>query len=82
MLVFEEKGNAELQEKNFSEQGRRGVDVGLEPRPHQSLTHCLLALWSAGKTRRGHPRQKVAATLMGYKSSQHFAIPDSVRYES
>ena len=25
---------------------------------------------------------KIAATLVGYTSSQHFAIPDSVRYES
>ena len=44
MLVFEEKGNAGLPQKNL-----RGVDFELEPRPHQSRTQSLLAVWSAGQ---------------------------------
>ena len=82
MLVFEEKGNAGLPQKNL-----RGVDFGLEPRPHQSCTQSLLAVWSAGATPTLSKKPedsgcKIAATLVGYTSSQHFAIPDSVRYES
>ena len=82
MLVFEEKGNAGLPQKNL-----RGVDFGLEPRPHQSCTQSLLAVWSAGATPTLGKKPedsgcKIAATLVGYTSSQHFAIPDSVRYES
>ena len=41
MLVFEEKGNAGFPQKNL-----RGVDFGLEPRPHQSRTQssdCLVS---------------------------------------
>ena len=91
MLVFEEKGKAELPQKNLSEQGRRSVDFGLEPRPHQSRRHSLLAVWSAGQPPPGQPPLtkkpedsgcKIAATLVGYKSSQHFVIPENVRYES
>ena len=43
MLVLKEKGHSELPEKNLSEKGRRSVDVGLEPRPHQSRKQSLLA---------------------------------------
>ena len=81
MLVFEEKGNAGFPQKNL-----RGVDFGLEPRPHQSRTQSLLTVWSAGQpplTKKPEDSGcKIAATLVGYTSSQHFAIPDSVRYES
>ena len=81
MLVFEEKGNAGLPQKNL-----RGVDCGLEPRPHQSRTQSLLTVWSAGQpplTKKPEDSGcKIATTLVGYPSSQHFAIPDSVRYES
>ena len=81
MLVFEEKGNAGLLQKNL-----RVVDFGLEPRPHQSCTQSLLAVWSAGQSPLTKKPEdsgcKIAATLVGYTSSQHFAIPDSVRYES
>ena len=81
MLVFEEKGNAGLPQKNL-----RGVDFGLEPRPHQSRTQSLLAVWSAGQpplTKKPEDSGcKIATTLVGYTSSQHFAIPDSVRYKS
>ena len=81
MLVFEEKGKAGLPQKNL-----RGVDFGLEPRPHKSRTQSLLTVWSAGQpplTKKPEDSAcKIAATLVGYTSSQHFAIPDSVRYES
>ena len=81
MLVFEEKGNAGFPQKNL-----RGVDFGLEPRPHQSCTQSLLAVWSAGQpplTKKPEDSGcKIAATLVGYTSSQHFAIPENVRYES
>ena len=81
MLDFEEKGKAGLPLKNL-----RGVDCGLEPRPHQSRTQSLLAVWSAGQPQLTKKPEdsgcKIAATLVGYTSSQHFAIPDSVRYES
>ena len=81
MLVFEEKGNAGLPQKNL-----RGVDFGLEPRTHQSRSQSLLAVWSVRQpplTKKPEDSGcKIAATLVGYTSSQHFAIPDSVRYES
>ena len=81
MLVFEEKGNAGFPQKNL-----RGVDFGLEPRPHQSCTQSLLAVWSAGQsplTKKPEDSEcKIAATLVGYKNSQQFAIPENVRYES
>ena len=81
MLVFEEKGNGGLPQKNL-----RGVEPRLEPRPHQSRTQSLLTVWSAGQpplTKKPEDSGcKIAATLVGYTSSQHFAIPDSVRYES
>ena len=81
MLVFEEKGNAGLPKKNL-----RGVDFGLEPRPYQSRSQSFLAVWSAGQPpptkKPEHSGCKVAATLVGHKNSQQFAIPENVRYES
>ena len=65
MLVFEEKGNAGLPQKNL-----RGVDFGLEPRPHQSRTQSSGCLVS-GATPTGQKARRLWVQDCGHIGGLH-----------